>query len=65
MYNQHPDTNGRIGTGWESCRARYRLAKRIGACCPTRRRREHDAMPVIPHRAPRNTAFRRIEIVVR
>ena len=24
---QHPDTNGRIGTGWESCRARYRLGQ--------------------------------------
>jgi hypothetical protein len=37
----------------------------IGACCPAGRRREHDVMPVIPHRAPRDAAFRRIEIAVR
>ena len=38
---------------------------RIGACCPTGGRREHDVMPMIPHREPRNAAFRRIEIAVR
>ena len=38
---------------------------RIGECCPAGRRREHDVMPVIPHRAPGDVAFRRIEIAVR
>jgi hypothetical protein len=42
-----------------------RMQRRIGACCPAGRRREHDVMLVIPHRARGDAAFRRIEIAVR
>ena len=41
MYSEHPDTNGWLGTRWESCRARYRLGE-------ANRRQSHGADGVAP-----------------